>query len=373
MSQPTITDFLDPSQDGSTQKDQNNEKNADTEDVSGQKTDMSRMLSLLESTMNRLSAIEEKMSHQEKEQNSVNKGEKVTKRKVPIDIDSASTEPPKKKATPQPQFDLDLSPEEEIEKMSESSFFETLSDVGSGGEEEEESLDSFFMAKEVVGKKVSESLAASINNAMFTVVEDVKVKELCETVTRPENCTNLVVPKTNERIWKSMTSQQRGRDRKLQKTQMLSVKSVCKLTEMLDSVRESRKSGTLLNLKNIEQNLKDTIKLSAASYSDINIHRLENIQPKLPGGLKSLCKRPFCCNNDSDKSTELLFGKDLNQKIKEKNEEEKFNRQFVSPKNVKSPRYWMGEPRADQRASSRGKKPMGHFQKRGGINKRKFH
>lgn len=52
-----------------------------------------------------------------------------------------------------------------------------------------------------------------------------------------------------------MTSQQRGRDRKKikrkkKKTQeVVSAIGVCKLTEMLNSVRESSKSGTPLNIK----------------------------------------------------------------------------------------------------------------------------
>lgn len=73
---------------------------------------------------------------------------------------------------------------------------ETLSDVSSAAElEEEESLDGFFTAKEVVGKKV-DSIAISKNNAMFSVAEQTKVKKkLYESVNQPENCTNLVVLK----------------------------------------------------------------------------------------------------------------------------------------------------------------------------------
>lgn len=395
MSQSNNADFLNPSEginkdiiqtDLNTDKDQSNGKDSRT---SRGQNEMTRILEMLESTINRLNAVEEKMKVQEKEQGAKwNKGEPSTKgkkkavsptRKREAPIGSLEEEPPKKRTTTtsvQLEQSESESSEVEIDRPLANDFiFETLSDIDAPvEEEEEESLDSFFTAKEVVGKKVSDSLALSINNALVTVVEDTKIKELCDSVTRPENCKNLVVPKTNECIWKSITSQQRGRDRKLQKTQMLAVKSLSKLTETLDSVRESGKTGALLNLKVLEQNLKDTIKLTVATYSDINLKRLENIQPKLPSEYKSLCKKPFMCNNDNDKTTELLFGKDLNQKIKEKNEEEKFNRQLSTPKNLKSPRHWMSEPRADQRAqSSRGRKSMGYLPKRGGPNKRKFH
>ena len=229
--------------------------------------------------------------------------------------------------------------------------------------ESDDQFSEMFGAKGECGSDVAGSLAESLNNALCMQMDDAKVRELCEKIKRPGNCHNLVVPKTNETVWKSLTLLQKSRDLKLQKTQGLIVKSLCSLIQALDRVKGSKKKKESFDPHAFEENVKDSVKLLVAANSQMNHRRLEQMSTGINEEFKELVKQPFASNPENVNSTELLFGSRLNEKMKEISEEAKVAQRMG--KNLKAGRLGpnrLGPNRPgvrwNQGQTGRGKGPL---------------
>ena len=61
-----------------------------------------------------------------------------------------------------------------------------------------------YTVKDLVGKPIGNRKLASIANNLFLVnMEEEKLKDLNKKYSRPDNCTNMVTPQSNSKIWKS--------------------------------------------------------------------------------------------------------------------------------------------------------------------------
>ena len=141
-------------------------------------------------------------------------------------------------------------------------------------------LESFYGAQQVKGTKIDERLANIVDAGLSKGSPCTeKIKEVCERYPTPANTKNIVVPKTNNEIWKLLTKGQRLRDVRLQKTQNLITKSISASVSLLDSVRKAKKSGSKVDLKCVEDTLTDIVRLTSACYSDMNNSRKEENPP----------------------------------------------------------------------------------------------
>lgn len=184
--------------------------------------------------------------------------------------------------------------------------------------------DLFGELKDACGPDISTKLADAINLALSRDTDEDKVKALCEKIKRPKNCPNICVPRTNEMIWKSRSLGQKSRDIKLQRTQGLVVKSLSTVATLMDNVQKlKRKREVDLNL--LEEQAKTALKLSVATFSELNMRRLESLYKGPKEDYASLFKKAFASNPQTKSSTEFLFGSNLQDKIKELEEE---NRTF---------------------------------------------
>lgn len=223
------------------------------------------------------------------------------------------------------------------------------------GESDDEQWLSLFGKKGDFDQAVTERLAKSINLGLTTEVEETTLTDICKDIKRPANIPNLVVPKTNEQVWKSLTSGQRKKDLKLQRTQAIVVKGLCTTVKAINELNSAREERRSTDLKLLRRAMKDTLKLSVTVYTELNQRRLESLSMGLADDYKKLCRKPFISNISEGGPTDLLFGQKLNDKIKELKEESKVSLTASNSKNARPGKLWPNRPGFYTTQSVRGR------------------
>lgn len=121
---------------------------------------------------------------------------------------------------------------------------------------EEPFFPSVFDDSEVCGSKISEKLAARVNEACTKKVIESKMKDLEAKYHTPENCPNLCVPKVNPELWHDFPRSSKTKDLALQEVQRGIVKATQPILTLLEdalvalNVQEKIEPGTMcLNLQ----------------------------------------------------------------------------------------------------------------------------
>ena len=120
---------------------------------------------------------------------------------------------------------------------------------------------------------------------------------------KPENCTELFVPRVNTEIGHKMKPHQRKADIKLSNLQDTLIKGVSALTTASNDLLVCRETKTLPNYKDLSQ-LLDATALFGHVCQELSFKRKETIKPILHPDFKSVCSR-------THKVGRLLFGEDL--------------------------------------------------------------
>ena len=135
---------------------------------------------------------------------------------------------------------------------------------------------------------------------------------------------------------------------------------------MLNKIRNTRRKKTEpIDMKDLENNMLDIIRLSSACYCDISTVRKENMKSGLAERYRPLCSREES-NDSASTSTEWLFGDNLAQKIKDLGESSKLSTALASSnssQNFKHPskNYQRGRPYYYQQKVSRGDDPRRNY------------
>ncbi|CAC5388615.1 unnamed protein product [Mytilus coruscus] len=176
-----------------------------------------------------------------------------------------------------------------------------------------ESMKDFISSVEKTGPKINYGLASYMNQGLRTRVNEEKNKDLTKKYDKPANVCSLKDPRVNIGIWKQMTPQNKDVDVKLQRLQNLLSKTACPLIYMMDMFvdKSSKKEGmSREELQTYAVTCRDTYQLFQACYSKITFRRRSFIKGDIQPQYKGLC-------DDTTPVTDMLFGDDIKEKIKE--------------------------------------------------------
>ena len=123
---------------------------------------------------------------------------------------------------------------------------------------------------------------------------------------KPENCSELFVPRVNSEIWQKMRPYQRKADIKLSNLQDTLIKGVSALMTASNDLLVCRETKTLPYYKDLLSQLLDATALYYLAMFAKNYllkARKETIKPMLHSDFKSVCSR-------THKVVKLLFGED---------------------------------------------------------------
>ncbi|CAG2240322.1 unnamed protein product [Mytilus edulis] len=140
-------------------------------------------------------------------------------------------------------------------------------------------------------------------------------------------------------------------DIKLQRLQNLLSKTACPLMYMMDMFvdKSSKKEGmSREELQAYAVTCRDTYQLFQACYSEITFRRRNFIKEDIQPQYKSLC-------DDTTPVTDMLFGDDIKEKIKELDAEHS-----VCKKVGKDHNYTYDNPKNSYQSSNRGRSHHGH-------------
>ena len=218
-------------------------------------------------------------------------------------------------------YDFDLEPAEEYDYESDGGSILDLNDQdlarqkpdatgasdqdGVAPDVDEDAEEIGFAARFAVaadrGNPIDSNIAISLKYLMSTKINETVLTETLDRYGRPPNCKVLVAPKVNPQIWDNVNARTRSVDLKLQKVQKSVVKGITAFCSGLD---------------NITSQQQDTLALFANANYEMNMLRRELIKPDLNPRFGHLCK-------SSVKVTDLLFGDNLPQQMKNIQEEQK--------------------------------------------------
>ncbi|XP_052091631.1 uncharacterized protein LOC127728325 [Mytilus californianus] len=214
-----------------------------------------------------------------------------------------------------------------------------------------ESMKDFISTDEKTGPKINSGLASYMNQGLRTRVNEEKYKDLTKKYDKPANVSSLKVPRVNIGIWKQMTPRNKDVDVKLQRLQNLLSKTACPLMYMMDMFvdKSSKKEGmSREELQAYAVTCRDTYQLFQACYSEITFRRRSFIKGDIQPQYKGLC-------DDTTQVTDMLFGDDIKEKIKELDAEHS-----VCKKVGKDHNYTYDNPKNSYQSSNRGRSHHGH-------------
>ncbi|CAB3994449.1 Hypothetical predicted protein, partial [Paramuricea clavata] len=161
-----------------------------------------------------------------------------------------------------------------------------------------------LVSSEDTGPPINDKLASIVNKNFSDDVDLTKLKSILNTHKKPENCTELFVPRVNTEIWHKMMPHQRKADIKFSNLQDTLIKGVSALTTASNDLLVCRETKTLPNYKDFLSQLLDATALFGHVCQELSFKRKETIKPILHPDFKSVCSR-------THKVRRLLFGEDL--------------------------------------------------------------
>ena len=163
-----------------------------------------------------------------------------------------------------------------------------------------------YTPKQKLGNPVNENLASLVDTIMTKQQTWEQIKELKNTISRPENIKYLVSPQVNKEIWDMVPHDCQQSDVKLQKIQQNIVQGMIPIVECLDmeSISEEMK-----------QKMMNSITLLGNAHMEMNVLRRNELKPKMKA-VKGL-------NHRDVPITTQLFGDDLEGEIKKLEQKKK--------------------------------------------------
>ena len=152
---------------------------------------------------------------------------------------------------------------------------------------------SVFDDSEVCGPKISEKLAARVNEACTKKVIESKMKDLDAKYHTPENCPNLCVPKVNPKLWHDLPRSSKTKDLALQEvqrgivkaTQPMAIHTFLDLEDALVAlkVQEKIEPGTIVS------KLADSVTFMCHASYKTSMTRRETLKDVINSNYRSFC------------------------------------------------------------------------------------
>ena len=171
-----------------------------------------------------------------------------------------------------------------------------------------------FSTSEKTGPPINDDLAKIVNTLLSDKLSKLKIDELTEKYSRPENCEYLVAPKTNKAVWNQLRENSKKADMGLQKCQQFFMGSVYAILQACNS-----SSGPTREI------LVHALVLSLSGNRELNLRRREFMKPDLNTQFTSLCSA-------STPVTKELFGDDVSKEIDELSKANQLGEKLAAPK-----------------------------------------
>ena len=198
-----------------------------------------------------------------------------------------------------------------------------LSDLQSGNADEQDAADldakiaaiaGFFnQESEATGPDVYQYLASTYDPLLRLKPNDENLTKLIKAYPRPANLGNLIVPSTNEAIYKKMRRPAQLVDIQAQKIQQILSKAMViplKLISLIASKENANKP-----LAEMLTEVSDILRLNTAAFSYLSQLRKELVRNELRGPVGSICSW------DTPVPTMTLFSEEWSKQVKEKSGE----------------------------------------------------
>lgn len=210
------------------------------------------------------------------------------------------------------------------------------------------------------GKNVDDKLANMVNTLC---TKEGETEKIIESHPRPANCTYLLAPRVNPDIWNIMPKSAQSRDsgfQAVQKTIATGIVPLLKIAEMSKSNE---------NLKEVRNLIKQAVIVLCNSVYQLSQKRRFLLRKILPNKFSDIC-------NATQPVTEFLFGSDIQKKIKELSDfdkyksRDKFNRGAYNNAGYRGRRnfsynYYYGRGRGSNRPFLGGRTREARSDKRG--------
>ncbi|XP_060589138.1 uncharacterized protein LOC132744443 [Ruditapes philippinarum] len=226
------------------------------------------------------------------------------------------------KRTKQSDTNVLSEPEEEDEDKTEKeigvdgidaidSFINNNSDISDDEEDFIQHLGEFFQEKSATGEKTSDTLAQAVNDGLRAAVNPEKLKDLQTKYLRPNNIENLQVPAVDNILWRQLRRETRAMDVQLQRETTHLSSALVPIIRALDAFKKNDKH----NLQQAKEHVGDAFKMICLFINTTSQTRKEKIKKELLPKYRNIC--------DSSKTTSTkLFGDDLKEEIKQRNDNE---------------------------------------------------
>ncbi|XP_052686937.1 uncharacterized protein LOC128166076 [Crassostrea angulata] len=160
------------------------------------------------------------------------------------------------------------------------------------------------------GKDIDSKLAEMVNTLC---IKEGETSKIIEDNPRPANCNNLVAPRVNTDIWNILPKFAQSRDSGFQAVQKTIVAGITPILRIAEMMKTNDKFKEIRNL------LKQSIIVLCNSIYQISQKRRFLMRRVLPNRFQDIC-------NTSQPVSELLFGGDIQKKIKELSDFDKYKR-----------------------------------------------
>lgn len=184
-----------------------------------------------------------------------------------------------------------------------------------------ESLTQAFVQTKDKSPAITEKVASLIDNMASGGLSPETVKERVDKYPPPENCKFLCTTTINEEVWDLLPRRSRTVDLAFQKVQELLVQGLSSLSILGDQLVKDLQTGKPTNVRQVLDQVMDSIALVANANYKLNMKRRELIKPDLNPPFTRLCKEDI-------KPSTKLFGDELSKHLKDMAEAKKAGRQM---------------------------------------------
>lgn len=178
-----------------------------------------------------------------------------------------------------------------------------------------------FSTSEKTSAPIDEDLAKMIEGLINDKLPKTKLEELIEKYARPENCTNLVAPKTNKAVWSQLRDTTKKLDSGMQKCQKLFLNAAYAIIQASKTTTGETKTEVI-----------HALVLIMCANREMNVNRRENLKPDLNSQYRTLC-------SVSTPITTELFGDDMGKQIDEVTKANKLAKKIAGPKKTRGSRF----------------------------------
>ena len=214
-------------------------------------------------------------------------------------------------------FDI---PEEEEMELGE---LEETEEAESANEQDElfQTMIDGFETEGKLGKNVNDGLAKLCNKFLSNKMSKELEKEKSDGYARPKNVEFAEAPMTNKPIFETLRYSTKYLDVGLQTVQKDFLKGTLPVIEVMEELAKNE-SAENMDVKNMIKKLADSVAFIGAANVNMVKTRRHLIKRDLPPRMKGLCR------DGEEFSGKLLFGDNLNGKIKEVSELNKVTNDF---------------------------------------------